>query len=165
MPFLPSDAPRCLQSFGKALVTNAEAMLPPEYCFKSYRLICPCGGETWRVLGYAIPGSQEFDDPLEVECCRCGELKALIDCDRDGYDGEIGGGNRMRSAGPKETWACPQCHTADGRLIASFGYQFEPFGSHEPESSHAQDFFDTFLLRHFCLHGDGSVEIVAFECA
>jgi hypothetical protein len=165
MPFLPSDAPRCLELFGKQQVTNSAAMLPPEYCFNSYRLSCPCGGEAWRVHGYSLFDGKEFVDPLEVECCQCRQIKPLIDCERDGYDGEIGGCERIRSTGPKNIWTCSHCHSADGRLIASFGYQFEPFDPHNPESSHSQDFFDAFLLRHFCLQGNGSVEVVAFECA
>jgi hypothetical protein len=127
--------------------------------------MCPCGNDVWRVYGYRIPDGTEFDDPLEIECCRCHTIRRLIDREQDGYDGEIAGGARGRLTGPKDLWTCSRCDSADGHLMASFGYQFEPFDPDEPEASRAQDFFDAFLLRHGCLLGNGIAEVVTLECA
>ena len=165
MAFLPSEAPRCLQSFGTRRVESAEAGLPPDASFNSYRLVCPCESDVWRVHGYSILDGREFDDPLDVECCRCHEIRRLINRERDGYDGEIGASARDRSSGPKDVWRCPQCNSTHGHLIVSLGYQFEPFDPGEPEANRPQDFFDAFLLWHICLNADVLVEVVTFECA
>ena len=164
MPFLPSEAPRCLQPFSYRRVQSAIAGVPPDSSYNSYRLVCPCGSDVWRTYGYWIPDGKELDDPLDIECCRCHAIRRLIDLKHDGYDGEIGS-PWGPPTGREGVWRCPTCNSTDGHLIASFGYHYEPFDADEPEAKRVQDFFDAFLLRHYCLNAEIPVEVATFECA
>ena len=107
----------------------------------------------------------EFGDPLDIECCGCQAIRRLFDINQDGYNAEIGDLWDRDTNDPKHVWTCPQCQSPEGRLIASFGYQYELFEPHEPESHRSQDYFDAFLLHHFCVNDDSRVEVIVFECA
>lgn len=117
MSFLPSQAPQCLQQFGTRRVEPTEAGLPIDASFNSYRIACPCGSDVWRVHGYAILDGREFDEPIDLECSLCHETSRLIDRERDGYDGEIGGletaqaaqktcGSVRSATTPMDIWLC-----------------------------------------------------------
>lgn len=162
MPALPSEPPRCIKPFGYARVQTSVAGLPSGVNFNCFKLICRCGHDIWRVHGYWLGNRDGFIGPLAIRCAKCGELQELIDTDKDGHDAEIGDSSLERRSGARSEWECNSCNSSSGRLIASFGYQFEP---DDEVARRPQDYFDTFILTHICLDNGNAVEVAMFDCA
>jgi hypothetical protein len=162
MPLLPSLAPRCLSPFAYRQVTPSDAGLPEDVNFNSFALVCSCGADDWRVHGYWLGNREAFIGPLAVECTQCAAKLELIDTDKDGHDAEIGDSCVERGSGPRTIWICDECKSSDGRLIASFGYQFEPDAE---VALRQQDYFDAFILTHLCRASRRMVQVAMFDCA
>jgi hypothetical protein len=162
MPSLPSIPPRCLHSFSYRQVKPQDAGLPRSVTFNCFTLVCPCGSDVWRVHGYWLGLREDFVGPLAVQCVSCRVVRELINTDRDGYDAEIGDSCVESGKGARQVWMCDSCKSSDGPLIASFGYQFEPDA--EVALRH-QDYFDAFILTHFCRKRRKAVQVAMFECA
>jgi len=158
LPVLP---PRCLRGFRIRRVESADVGLPFPEGFTSFALGCPCGHETWRVLGNWFEDTTELVGPLIAECSHCGLRLRIIDTAIDGYDGEIGDGI-VEDDASKAIWVCDKCGISDGLLIASFGYHFEPDADDLPR---LQDLFDVFILTHVCAKSRTAVQVTMFECA
>lgn len=160
MTSLPTIPPRCLQEFRAALVPNSSAGLSAEYAwFTSFALACRCGNDEWQVRGNSLDPT-EFVGPLFAVCTQCTLQQRLIDRTLDGYNAEIGD-NFLEESEAHDVWGCPRCQHAEGRLIASFGYQYD----FDPAEPRLQDYFDCFLLAHVCMHGDQAVQVAMCDCA
>ena len=113
------------------------------------------------MLGTWLDKGHELAGPLFAMCPQCNINLRIIDRSRDGYDGEIGDGIDEGDAGMSAVWSCGVCGRTKGKLIASFGYQYE--ANENDERLH--DFFDAFILSHICPDSGEPVVITAFECA
>jgi hypothetical protein len=113
------------------------------------------------VLGNWLDNTTEFIGPLFAECSHCAARRRIINTAIDGYNGEIGVGI-VEDVAPHVTWICGECCMAEGSLVASFGYQFEPDAE---ELERLQDYFDAFLLTHVCGTLRSTVQVAMFDCA
>lgn len=162
MSQLPPLPPRCLLPFACHKVSPAAAGLPEGLHFNSFTLICPCGGDIWKLHGYWLGDREALIGPLAVECTQCAAVRELIDTTKDGHDAEIGDSLAEQGAGPRTTWICENCSATSGPLIASFGYQFEP----DAEAAvRQQDYFDAFILTHLCGASRKPQQVTMFDCA
>ena len=164
---LPTDVPRCLKSLGYRRARLSDTGLPADYLFNAFYLACPCGNADLRVQGYWLSDAEHIlISPLAVECTRCGMIHELFDSAKDGHDGEIDDSRTERGSGLRICWNCNACGRPEGRLIASFGYQFDPGDDSDDDVVlRQQDYFDAFILTHRCLSGDHAVEVAMFDCA
>lgn len=158
---LPTLAPRCLDKFRVDRQESAAAGLPIPDSFTSYALGCHCGCVIWRVLGNWLGETAEFEGPLYAQCSNCGSRLRIINTATDGFNGEIGDGI-VEDETAIATWMCCECGTAEGFLITSFGYHFEP---DEDVRLRMQDYFDAFILTHVCANSRATVQVSMFDCA
>lgn len=158
---IPSNAPRCLAPFRVTPVSRVDAGLPIDVDFNSYALTCPCGHSIWRVHGYWFDDTSELDDPIAIECQNCHAIRDLLDTRTDGYDAEIGDVPSDPAGGSKVIWTCPRCSLQVGKLIASFGYQYEQ----DNDTARPEDLFDAVVITHICLNSKDVVQVCMFECA
>ncbi len=162
MPFAPELPPRCLQNFRVRSVAPSEAGLPDGVSFNSYLIECTCSHDIWRIHGYLIAGTLAFDDPLFLECRQCNRIIKLIDTEHDGYDAEVGQLGIPSLEKMRIIWKCETCQSEYGRVIASFGYQYD-LG--DGAVTGTQNLFDTFRISHICLDTNEIIEVATFECA
>jgi hypothetical protein len=162
-PKLPSLPPRCISALGHKRVQPRTAGIPKGWNYTSFAVRCPCGHKRVRLLGYRLAekNKSDFIGPLAILCPSCAMTHELMDPDKDGHDGEIGDNCVSRGTGPRIEWRCSRCRLTEGKIFASFGYQFEPGNL----AARFQDFFDAFILTHHCPKRKRPVRITVFECA
>lgn len=159
---LPSLPPRCLLPYTYRQIAPADASLPRNVDFNSFELMCPCGNQEWHLNGYWFGNKEDFIGPLETQCTGCNAQQELIDTQKDGHDAEIGDSYGAQGTGTRTVWCCHECNSSAGRLIASFGYHFEPDAE---VALRPQDYFDAFILTHVCKSKHGTVQVTMFDCA
>ena len=111
-------------------------------------------------MGNWFENTKEFVGPLIAVCSRCAKHQRLIDRAIDGYNAEIGDPFPDEDEA-NDMWFCIRCNNKEGRLIASFGYQYD-LDTTEPR---LQDYFDCFLLTHTCLTSASTIQVAMQDCA
>jgi len=159
---LPSSPPRCLLPYAYRQLAPSVAGLPGDVCFNTFELLCPCGNDEWCLDGYWFGNKEDFIGPLTTKCTECNVKRELIDTQNDGHDAEIGDSYGARGTGTPTTWICHECNSSAGRLIASFGYHFEPDAE---VALRPHDYFDAFILTHVCKAKQATVQVTMFDCA
>lgn len=154
--------PRCLANVKAMPVTDPDE---DHEAFSHFALSCRCGGNAWRVLGFA-PEAQLFLCPLSLECSQCGDRAEVFDVEKHGYDAELGNGCYSRRAeGLEGEFSCPECqgHTFGATAIVS--YQMDEEEIDAEMESRKQDLFDTFGLSVACATCDYGAVVCDYECA
>ena len=156
--------PRCLSSVAVAPLKEADIFEEDE-SFAHFALSCPCGENTWRVLGYA-PEPELLLSPLSLKCCKCGRLAEIFDIEKHGYDSELGNGCCSRRAeGEQIELRCANCNKSEFQAAAVVSYQMDESELDGAEKDKAQDLFDTFYLSILCTNCGHKTGVCDYECA
>ncbi len=116
---LRTTAPSCLCGF-----RARPAQLPEPFDdnpHSVWKLVCRCGGEQGRFLGYPLRDynreydGPEFISPLAFERAACKTVSELLNTDQHGYHAEVArrsggvGATHYRGQGPRQAFLSPHC--------------------------------------------------------
>lgn len=150
-------APRCLVGYERRDGTVMLTGLMPDDENVTHQLFCPCGGDTFEVLGPHLSdndGSTCFPEvPLSTRCTACGNEHPLFDPSVDGFDAETGQQLDTSAEGDTVPLQCHSCGGGPFTVAASLEYAFdpEPPTDEVPElAERGQDFFTCIDLFAGC---------------
>ena len=124
-----------------------------------WKIACPCGGESGKILGYPLrdlkpsyDGPEFFVSPLAFQCSNCERVIEIIDTDKHGYDGECGhGAATLRGEGDQVAFACLSCSEGRFRVVTCFQHSHFDIIDDDPVLEPvAQNYFDWFDCVGVC---------------
>jgi hypothetical protein len=160
---LRAAPPSCIRGFR---LTQAELPVAwDDNCRSVWRLVCACGEDRGRILGYPLrdydpeyDGPECFLSPLGFECSACGKVTEIMDTDLHGYHSEVAkieggvGSVKIRGEGARQQFPCTACRAQVFVVTAGFVYWSAAFDLFldEPELPF-QEFFNLFLSYGKCV--------------
>jgi hypothetical protein len=169
-----ANPPRCLAGFAIAPdeLSGISFDGHGEELNTIFRLSCRCGDDRHYVLGHYWRnpdyGNQlVFLSPIALRCEACERVTELIDTDRHGYDGELGGiVATKRGEGDRVEFACEECGPKPFRIWVRFEYPDDLFDRSLREfRGRQQDLFNWFSLIGQCSGCSRLRPVTDFECA
>ncbi|MBI1248263.1 hypothetical protein GC197_10555 [bacterium] len=164
-------APACLGGFETKRVPLADDTWDGRV---EWKIACPCGSDSGKILGYSLAGLQPsydgptvFVTPLAFQCSACEQVIEIIDTDKHGYDGELGhGAATIRGEGARTTFACQSCQHTTFRLVTCFQHSQFDIIEDEPELEPvAQNYFDWFECQASCMNCGTEQSVGDYELA
>jgi Zn finger protein HypA/HybF involved in hydrogenase expression len=140
----------------------------------SYRIACPCGGESATIVSEYVVSELSSEiyfwaDPYVFGCAACGFSAIFFDSSKDGYDPVLNGVGTHKQRTTDELVRCPSCESEKHRLLASYSYQFEDEEVEqwwsEEERAQMPDVFDAVGFELTCSQCGETQWLGEFECA